>query len=340
MDNSEEPNSVVVRRLTKIYGGVKAIDNVSFRIGKGEVVGFLGPNGAGKSTTMRIISGLMPATSGSVSICGESVAINPDAARRHIGFMPENNPLPEDLRVREYLTFRAGIKGVPRSEIRARVDESMDICQLLRKASNKIIGNLSKGFRQRVGIADAILSRPEVIIMDEPTIGLDPHQILAIRALINSLRGKMSVIISSHILPEIELMCDRVMIINQGTIVASGSPESLRKEFISRDKYGISLKADPAKMREMLGCICSGVEIVSESKPDSAGYYDYILSTDENSDLGCTLVREFSKDSALGLREVYHKKPSLEEIFMAATRRSWEQTSELPDTADKNRIRK
>ena len=338
MDNSEEPNSVVVRRLTKIYGGVKAIDNVSFRIGKGEVVGFLGPNGAGKSTTMRIISGLMPATSGSVSICGESVAINPDAARRHIGFMPENNPLPEDLRVREYLTFRAGIKGVPRSEIRARVDESMDICQLLRKASNKIIGNLSKGFRQRVGIADAILSRPEVIIMDEPTIGLDPHQILAIRALINSLRGKMSVIISSHILPEIELMCDRVMIINQGTIVASGSPESLRKEFISRDKYGISLKADPAKMREMLGRICSGVEIVSESKPDSAGYYDYILSTDENSDLGCTLIREFSKDSALGLREVYHKKPSLEEIFMAATRRSWEQTSELPD--DKNRIRK
>lgn len=340
MDNSEEPNSVVVRRLTKIYGGVKAIDNVSFRIGKGEVVGFLGPNGAGKSTTMRIISGLMPATSGSVSICGESVAINPDAARRHIGFMPENNPLPEDLRVREYLTFRAGIKGVPRSEIRARVDESMDICQLLRKASNKIIGNLSKGFRQRVGIADAILSRPEVIIMDEPTIGLDPHQILAIRALINSLRGKMSVIISSHILPEIELMCDRVMIINQGTIVASGSPESLRKEFISRDKYGISLKADPAKMREMLGRICSGVEIVSESKPDSAGYYDYILSTDENSDLGCTLIREFSKDSALGLREVYHKKPSLEEIFMAATRRSWEQTSELPDTVDKNRIRK
>lgn len=340
MDNSEEPNSVVVRRLTKTYGGVKAIDNVSFRIGKGEVVGFLGPNGAGKSTTMRIISGLMPATSGSVSICGESVAINPDAARRHIGFMPENNPLPEDLRVREYLTFRAGIKGVPRSEIRARVDESMDICQLLRKASNKIIGNLSKGFRQRVGIADAILSRPEVIIMDEPTIGLDPHQILAIRALINSLRGKMSVIISSHILPEIELMCDRVMIINQGTIVASGSPESLRKEFISRDKYGISLKADPAKMREMLGRICSGVEIVSESKPDSAGYYDYILSTDENSDLGCTLIREFSKDSALGLREVYHKKPSLEEIFMAATRRSWEQTSELPDTADKNRIRK
>ena len=316
------------------------LDKVSSHINKGERVGIIGVNGAGKSTTMRIISGLMPATSGSVSICGESVAINPDAARRHIGFMPENNPLPEDLRVREYLTFRAGIKGVPRSEIRARVDESMDICQLLRKASNKIIGNLSKGFRQRVGIADAILSRPEVIIMDEPTIGLDPHQILAIRALINSLRGKMSVIISSHILPEIELMCDRVMIINQGTIVASGSSESLRKEFISRDKYGISLKADPAKMREMLGRICSGVEIVSESKPDSAGYYDYILSTDENSDLGCTLIREFSKDSALGLREVYHKKPSLEEIFMAATRRSWEQTSELPDTADKNRIRK
>ena len=303
MDDSDAPNSVVVRRLTKTYGGVRAIDNVSFRIGKGEVVGFLGPNGAGKSTTMRIISGLMPASSGSVFICGESVAADPDAARRHIGFMPENNPLPEDLRVREYLTFRAGIKGVPSSEIRARVDESMETCQLLRKASNKIIGNLSKGFRQRVGIADAILSRPEVIIMDEPTIGLDPHQILAIRALINSLRGKMSVIISSHILPEIELMCDRVMIINQGTIVAG----------------------------KILASACPEAAIASSFGPDSEGYYGYVLRAGENSGIGRKLISSLAADERLGLREVAHKKPSLEEIFMAATRRSWEQTSDLPE---------
>lgn len=332
MDDSDTPNSVVVRRLTKMYGGVKAIDNVSFRIGRGEVVGFLGPNGAGKSTTMRIISGLMPATSGSVNICGDSVAITPDAARRHIGFMPENNPLPEDLRVREYLTFRAGIKGVARSEIRSRVDECMETCQLLRKAANKIIGNLSKGFRQRVGIADAILSRPEVIIMDEPTIGLDPHQILAIRALINSLRGKMSVIISSHILPEIELMCDRVMIINQGTIVASGSSKSLRKEFIAWDKYDVSLKADPELMGKMLATICPDAKIVSASAPDSEGYFDYVIRAGENSKIGATLICELSKDSRFGLRQVAYKKPSLEEIFMAATRRSWEQTTDEAET--------
>ena len=331
MDDSDAPNSVVVRRLTKTYGGVRAIDNVSFRIGKGEVVGFLGPNGAGKSTTMRIISGLMPASSGSVFICGESVAADPDAARRHIGFMLENNPLPEDLRVREYLTFRAGIKGVPSSEIRARVDESMETCQLLRKASNKIIGNLSKGFRQRVGIADAILSRPEVIIMDEPTIGLDPHQILAIRALINSLRGKMSVIISSHILPEIELMCDRVMIINQGTIVASGSPESLRREFIAWDKYEISIKAPPAEAGKILASACPEAAIASSFGPDSEGYYGYVLRAGENSGIGRKLISSLAADERLGLREVAHKKPSLEEIFMAATRRSWEQTSDLPE---------
>ena len=331
MDDSDAPNSVVVRRLTKTYGGVRAIDNVSFRVGKGEVVGFLGPNGAGKSTTMRIISGLMPASSGSVFICGESVAANPDAARRHIGFMPENNPLPEDLRVREYLTFRAGIKGVPRSEIRARVDESMETCQLLRKASNKIIGNLSKGFRQRVGIADAILSRPEVIIMDEPTIGLDPHQILAIRALINSLRGKMSVIISSHILPEVELMCDRVMIINQGTIVASGSPESLRREFIAWDKYEISIKAGPGEAGEILASVCPGAAIVSSSGPDSDGYFSHILRADENSGIGRKLISSLAADARLALREVAYKKPGLEEIFMAATRRSWERTSDLPE---------
>lgn len=273
----------------------------------------------------------MPATSGSVFICGESVAANPDAARRHIGFMPENNPLPEDLRVREYLTFRAGIKGVPGPEIRARVDESMETCQLLRKASNKIIGNLSKGFRQRVGIADAILARPEVIIMDEPTIGLDPHQILAIRALINSLRGKMSVIISSHILPEVELMCDRVMIINQGAIVASGSSESLRREFIARDKYEVSVKAGPAEAEKIFASVCPEAEVVSNSGPDSDGYFGYVLRAEENSGLGRRLISALAADPRLALREVAHRKPSLEEIFMAATRRSWEQTSDLPE---------
>ncbi len=320
----EVSNSVIVRRLTKEYGSMKAIDNVSFRIGKGEIVGFLGPNGAGKSTTMKIISGLMPATSGNVEICGINVASNPDKAKLHIGFMPENNPLPEDLRVNEYLKFRARIKGIPWNRVANEVEEVMEICQLNRNAYRKIIGNLSKGFRQRVGIADAILGHPDVIIMDEPTIGLDPHQIIAIRDLINSLRGKMSVIISSHILPEIELVCDRVLIINQGTIVASGTPDSLRKDFVSNDKYSIVLRMDNEQFQTQLKTILDVAE-VEKTKELADGFFEYIVKTPVNSNFGEKIIREFSKNEQCMLREVSYKKPTLEEIFMSATRRSWEQ---------------
>ena len=320
----EVSNSVIVRRLCKTYGAVKAIDNVSFRIARGEIVGFLGPNGAGKSTTMKVVSGMMPADSGSVEICGVSVAADPDAAKSHIGFMPENNPLPEDLRVDEYLKFRAKLKGIPRREVASAVEEVMEICQLNRKAYRKIIGNLSKGFRQRVGIADAILANPDVIIMDEPTIGLDPHQILAIRDLINSLRGKMSVIISSHILPEIELVCDRVIIINQGSIVASGTSQSLRKDFVSTDRYCVSIKMPEPEFARRLALFAPFAE-VEKCAPSSGGFAEYTVKTPANSNLSETLIREFSKDSAAPLGEVYFKKPTLEEIFMAATRKSWEQ---------------
>ncbi|MBE6413953.1 MAG: ABC transporter ATP-binding protein [Verrucomicrobiaceae bacterium] len=330
----EVSNSVIVRRLTKEYGSVKAIDNVSFRIGKGEIVGFLGPNGAGKSTTMKIISGLMPATSGNVEIWGINVATNPDKAKLHIGFMPENNPLPEDLRVDEYLKFRAQIKGIPRKEVANAVEEVMEICQLNRKAYRKIIGNLSKGFRQRVGIADAILAHPDVIIMDEPTIGLDPHQILAIRDLINSLRGKMSVIISSHILPEIELVCDRVIIINQGAIVASGTPDSLRKEFISNDRYVVSLRMDGQEFTKQLKCIYSE-GVVEKTKDVGNGFFEHTIVAPVNSNLGALLISEFSKDSSNVLREVSYKKPTLEEIFISATRRSWEQVLQVQQKAEK-----
>ena len=321
------PNSIIVRRLTKQYGAVKAIDNVSFRIGKGEIVGFLGPNGAGKSTTMKIISGLMPASSGNVEICGVNVALEPDLAKTHIGFMPENNPLPEDLRVDEYLKFRAKLKGIPSREVASAVEEVMEICQLKRKAYRKIIGNLSKGFKQRVGIADAILAHPDVIIMDEPTIGLDPHQIIAIRDLINSLRGKMSVIISSHILPEIELMCDRVIIINQGTIVASGTSESLRKEFVSADRYKVNIKLEPNAFKQQLKTI-NNEAVVEKTIDLGNGFFEYQIKTSPNSDLGAVLIAELSKDSSNFLREVSFKKPTLEEIFMLATRRSWEQVLE------------
>lgn len=324
---SEAHFSIVVRRLCKSFGSLSAVDNVSFRIQKGEILGFLGPNGAGKSTTMRILSGLMAATSGNAYICGISVANDPNRARAHIGYMPENNPLPEDVRVVEYLRFRARIKGVPHRDIRKSVDEAMEVCRIQKKASRKIIGNLSKGFKQRVGIADALLGKPDIIIMDEPTIGLDPHQIISIRELIRSLKGKMSVIISSHILPEIEQVCDRVMIINHGRVVASGSPENLRKEFVPSASYSISLKASPDEVAAKLSAFPQKLTVESASPPDKDGFVSYILKTDSTENLGEVLIGEFSKDSNMRLREVRSLIPSLEDIFMLATRASWEDSS-------------
>jgi ABC-2 type transport system ATP-binding protein len=199
---SDESPMIEVRDLTKRYPGRTAVDGISFTVGRGEVVGFLGPNGAGKSTTMRILSSFMPATSGTVKIAGFDVFHEPDEVRRRIGYMPENNPLHTDMRVRDYLKFRARLKGLGFNRSRERVDRVVEQCGL-RDVQKRIIGQLSKGYRQRVGLADALVHEPDLIILDEPTIGLDPHQILIVRDLIASLRGRMTVIISSHILPEI-----------------------------------------------------------------------------------------------------------------------------------------
>ena len=182
--------AIEVTRLVKSYAGVTAVNDISFRVARGEILGFLGPNGAGKSTTMRVLTGYLPATSGSVRICGVPVASQPDEVKRHIGYMPENNPLPEDMRVSEYLYFRGRLKELRRRMLGPRIDEVLELCDL-KRVRHKIIGQLSKGYRQRVGIAEAVLAEPPVIIMDEPTIGLDPHQILIVRDLISSLRGRM-----------------------------------------------------------------------------------------------------------------------------------------------------
>ncbi|HYP17761.1 MAG TPA: ABC transporter ATP-binding protein [Opitutus sp.] len=228
--------AIEVSHLVKTYAGVAAVSDITFTVARGEILGFLGPNGAGKSTTMRILTGYLPATSGTVRVCGIPVASDPAEAKRRIGYMPENNPLPEDMRVSEYMYFRGRLKEISRRKLGPRVDEVLELCDL-KRVRHKIIGKLSKGYRQRVGIAEAILAEPPVIIMDEPTIGLDPHQILIVRDLIASLRGRMTVIISSHILPEIEMTCDRVLIINQGRVVAEGTPADLRREIIGHSSY-------------------------------------------------------------------------------------------------------
>lgn len=316
--------AIEVSDLTKVYGAVRAVDEVSFTVGRGQIVGFLGPNGAGKSTTMRILCGVTSATSGRASICGIPVASRPHETKRKIGYMPEHNPLPEDVRVVEYLRYRARLKEVPRRNLRVAVDEVMEVCDLQRKARRRVIGTLSKGFRQRVGIADALLANPEVIIMDEPTIGLDPHQILGIRSLIDQLRGRMTVILSSHILPEIELSCDKVVIINQGRIVADGTPAALRREFVSRASFRVLLAGPVAGIEAEIRAVVGDSAAVSLA-PGEAGYVRYRIDADRD-DLGAALITRLGVFAGGKLVEVAREVPSLEDIFLAATRRSWMET--------------
>jgi ABC-2 type transport system ATP-binding protein len=322
-------NTIEVEHLAKNYGPLTAVNDISFTVKRGEIVGLLGPNGAGKSTTMRILTGYLPATSGSVRICGHAVASHPELTKRHLGYMPENNPLPEDMRVSEYLWFRGRLKEMPRSKLRARIDEVLELCDLKRNR-HKIIGRLSKGNKQRVGIAEAILAEPDVIIMDEPTIGLDPHQILIVRDLIASLRGRMSVIISSHILPEIEVTCDRVLIINGGRIVAQGSPAHLRQEIFGHTSYRLELSGDSAALPVLLRDIDPTIKVATVSDCGPDGFCVVMLTTEAESDLGETLLQALPT-RGYRLRALSRSLPSLEDVFLAATRRSWD--ARAPDSA-------
>ena len=319
--------SIRVENLTRQFGSLTAIQNVSFTVNRGEIVGFLGPNGAGKSTTMRILSGIMPATSGSAWVGGVAVAHNPYEVKQRIGYMPENNPLPDDMRVVEYLRFRARLKGVPGRKIRDTVQDVMETCDLARTARRKIIGTLSKGFRQRVGIADALLGNPEVIIMDEPTIGLDPHQIQGIRKLINNLRGRLTVVLSSHILPEIERSCDRVIIINRGRVVASGTSDSLREEFLPGNRFEVEVKGSEARVAELFKAKGLDVEILDQESGDD-DILKLSLRAEGNGELGAQLIAALSDSPDCTLRSLAPRVPNLEEIFLAATKRSWEETIE------------
>src|SRR6186713_3428222 len=219
---------IKVENLTKKYAGQTAIQNLNFEVGQGEIMGFLGPNGAGKTTTMRILASFMPPTSGRATIAGFDIFEQSLQARAHLGYMPENVPLYNDMRVTEYLNYRAALKGVPHRRISERVGDVKELCGL-KDVERKPIGTLSKGYRQRVGLADALLAEPDLLILDEPTIGLDPNQIRQVRELIKNLAQKRTVLISTHILPEVEIMCSRVIVIHKGEIRASDTAENLLK---------------------------------------------------------------------------------------------------------------
>src|SRR5215212_8179545 len=231
---------IKVENLTKRYAGQTAIDNLTFEVGRGEIMGFLGPNGAGKSTTMRILSSFMPPTSGRASIAGFDIFEQSLQARAHLGYMPENVPLYNDMRVTEYLNYRAALKGVPHRRIPERVGDVKELCGV-KDVEKKLIGTLSKGYRQRVGLADALLHEPDLLILDEPTIGLDPNQIRQVRELIKNLGKQHTILLSTHILPEVEMTCSRVVIIHKGQIEACDTPENLLGKI--RQAGGVELEA-------------------------------------------------------------------------------------------------
>ncbi len=307
---------IEVRQLTKRYGRRAAVQDVSFTVGRGEIVGLLGPNGAGKSTTMRVLSCYMPATSGTVRVAGFDVFRQADQVRRHIGYMPENNPLHQDMRVREYLKFRARLKGLGFRRSRARVDVVLEQCGL-REVSRRMIGTLSKGYRQRVGLADALVHEPELIILDEPTIGLDPHQIRAVRQLIKDLSPAHTVLISSHILPEIEMTCQRVLILHGGQILAADTTENLQKTMSSGGQVVAELAGPPAELRACFEEL-DGVERYDVA-PAEGDFYRCALTPRPGVDLR-PLVYEKAVSRGWRLRELTRTRHSLEDIFVHVTR--------------------
>src|SRR5688500_16097878 len=242
---------IEAQSLVRRYGDFTAVDGISFSVGEGEIVGMLGPNGAGKTTTIRMITGFLPPTSGTVTVAGKDLFESPREARRDIGYLPENVALYNEMRVEEYLAYRARLEGVPRGATREAIGSAIERC-LLADVRRQIIGTLSKGYRQRVGLATAILHRPRVLVLDEPTVGLDPKQIIAIRELIRELGREQTLMHSTLVLPEVELLCRRVMIIARGRIVAQGTPESLRDSWLGNPSLRVTIKDNPADAPEVL----------------------------------------------------------------------------------------
>jgi ABC-2 type transport system ATP-binding protein len=260
---------IEVEHLNKAYGSTVAIRDVSFRVEPGEILGFLGPNGAGKTTTMRILAGYLPATTGTARVADYEVHTDSMAVRQRIGYLPETPPLYLDMTVEGFLYFVARIKGVPAGERTARVASAMQRCNILEKRQ-VLIRKLSKGFRQRVGIAQAIVHDPPVIILDEPTVGLDPRQIIEVRNLIKGLAGEHTIILSTHILPEVSMTCDRVAIINQGRIVATDTPENLRSQLVGQLAYAVEIRGELDQAQILLATI-PGVEKVNPLSREETG---------------------------------------------------------------------
>jgi ABC-2 type transport system ATP-binding protein len=313
---------IEVADLTKRYANHTAVSGVSFSVGRGEVVGLLGPNGAGKSTIIRILSCFLPANSGTVRVAGHDVFFESREVRRRIGYMPENNPLHLDMRVRDYLSFRARLKGLSNGRSRERVDVVMEQCSL-REVSHRIIGQLSKGYRQRVGLADALVHDPELIILDEPTIGLDPHQIREVRQLIKDLGRSHTVLLSTHILPEVEMTCSRILILHEGRMLAADSTENLQ----NRINYEGQVVAEiAAPLSELTEC-WRELEMVEhfDISPAQGEFFRCALTPRDGVDLR-DQVYEAARSRGWKMRELTRSRHTLEDIFVHVIRSDQEES--------------
>lgn len=318
---------IEVNNLVKRYGDHTAVDHLSFKIEKGKIYGFLGPNGAGKSTTMNMITGYIASTEGTVRIDGHDILEEPEAAKKCIGYLPEQPPLYFDMTVLEYMKFVADLKKIPKDKKATMIEEVMDMVKIS-DMRNRLIKNLSKGYRQRVGLAEAIMGYPEVIILDEPTVGLDPKQIIEIRTLIKDLKKKHTVILSSHILSEVSAVCDYVLIISHGKLVASDTPENLGKLAEGSNTLEMLIKGEKSQIKQALESI-EGVNSVTIEKDEKQNLWSTKVSTEENNDIREKVFCKMS-DINSPIYEMKSKKVSLEEIFLELT------ASEKPASASED----
>lgn len=306
--------AIQIENLTKKYGDQRAVDDISFEITTGEVVGFLGPNGAGKSTTMKMITCYMAPTAGKITLDGLNVDKEPEEIKKKIGYLPENNPLYTDMAIIDYLKFCAEIQGVEKADINERIHKMVDMCGL-NQERHKRIGELSKGYRQRVGLAQAMIHDPEVLVLDEPTTGLDPNQIIEIRKLIKELGKEKTVILSSHILSEVEATCDRIVIINKGKIVADGTSETLRAQAQGKEMINVQIEAaDGVDIKKALLDLAS-VETVQELEEKK----DYFLVQSKPEHSSRKDVFDMCVKNKWYLTELTGKETKLEDVFREVT---------------------
>jgi ABC-2 type transport system ATP-binding protein len=320
-----------VQGLTKDYGSRRAIDGITFKVERGEVLGFLGPNGAGKTTTMRIITGFMPPTGGTVSVAGFDIFRQSIEARRRIGYLPESVPLYTDMTVGSYLDFMSKIKGVPRARRREQRDRVMEATRIEDRVG-QIIGKLSKGYRQRVGLAQALLGEPDVLILDEPTVGLDPRQITEVRDLIKGFGQDHAVILSTHILPEVSMVCSRVLIVDDGKEVAEDTPENLMRQLQGSEAVQVVVRGPRAAVIDRLRAVPKVMAVTLAGDGAADGVASYTIGTDPGADVREDLARAVV-EGGFGLVELRMAGVSLEDVFLRLTTEEDDDAAEGEDAA-------